>query len=343
MSQKPIGVLVGQLGTPEAPTPKAVRQFLREFLSDERVIDYPRWFWLPILHGMILPFRPKRSAALYQRIWREDGSPLMVYSQRQVKALQERLGSDYRVLLGMTYGKPNITTAVQEFEAAGIEQIIVLPMYPQYASTTTASVIDSLNRAIKGNRQKRTMPSLRIVPPYYAEHVYITALAENFSEQLTKWGREPEQYIFSFHGNPLRYTHDGDPYKQQCEHTAQLLADVLGLKDHQWRLTFQSRFGPEEWLQPYTDETIESLAREGVKSIALYPPGFTADCLETLDELANEGLEQWESAGGHASGYFVSACLNEHPKWLDALETIIRREAQGWVSEQAPKPIYETE
>jgi ferrochelatase len=339
MTQTRIGLLVAQLGTPAAPTPKAVRHFLREFLSDERVIDYPRWFWKPILHGIILRTRPKRSAALYQRIWREDGSPLMVYSQKQVSGLQARLGDNFRVLLGMTYGEPNIATALQQFESEGIDRIIVLPMYPQYASTTTASVIDKVNQIIKGSRHKRTMPTLRIVPPYYSDEGYIAALAENLATQVAQWGKQADQYIFTFHGNPLRYTRDGDPYQQQCEVTAQRLADALNLQDHQWRLTFQSRFGPEAWLQPYTDETLENLAREGVQNVVIYPPGFTADCLETLDELGNEGLEQWETGGGHADGYFVAACLNDNPVWLDALADIVHREAQGWVETVTQTPL----
>lgn len=326
-----IGLLVAQLGTPASPTAKDVRSFLSDFLSDQRVIDYPRWLWQPILHGIILRTRPARSAALYQRIWRDDGSPLMVYTMRQVAGLQERLGDNFRVLPGMTYGEPNIETALQQFEDEGIDRIIVLPMYPQYASTTTASVIDRLNRVIEGNRQKRTMPALRIIPPYYDDSGYIESLAKNLVEQLAGWDKTPGQYIFTFHGNPERYTRDGDPYKQQCEITAKLLAEALNLPDEKWRLTFQSRFGPEEWLQPYTDETIEALAEENIGNIALYAPGFTADCLETLDELGNEGLEQWEEAGGSPDNYFVGACLNDYPLWLDSLTTIIQREAQGWV------------
>jgi len=326
-----IGLLVAQLGTPASPTAKDVRTFLREFLSDQRVIDYPRWLWQPILHGIILRTRPARSAALYQRIWRDDGSPLMVYTMRQVDGLRERLGDDFLVLPGMTYGEPNIETSLKQFEAEGIDRIIVLPMYPQYASTTTASVIDRLNRVIEGNRQKRTMPALRIVPPYYDDPGYIQSLAKNLAEQVAGWEQDPDHYIFTFHGNPERYTRDGDPYKQQCEVTAQLLADALNLPDEKWRLTYQSRFGPEEWLQPYTDETIEALAEENIGNLVIYAPGFTADCLETLDELGNEGLEQWEEAGGHAENYFVGACLNDHTFWLDSLASIIRRESQGWV------------
>lgn len=334
MKKKQIGLLVAQLGTPESPTPKAVRQFLREFLSDQRVIDYPRWLWQPILHGIILRTRPKSSAALYQRIWREDGSPLMVYTLRQVAGLQERLGDAYRVLPGMTYGEPNIETALKQFEDEGIDRIMVLPMYPQYASTTTASVIDKINKVIKGNRSKRTMPTLRIIPPYYDEEGYIQSLANNLSETVKDRAEEIDQYIFTFHGNPLRYTEDGDPYKEQCEVSAQCLADALNLTEDKWRLTFQSRFGPEEWLQPYTDETIESLAGKGLKNVVIYAPGFTADCLETLDELGNEGLEQWEEAGGHPDGYFVAPCLNDYPQWLDALTQIVQRESQGWVHSQ---------
>lgn len=339
-----IGVIVAQLGTPDSPTPSGVRRFLREFLSDRRVIDYPPLVWLPILYSMILTFRPFRSAKLYQRIWREDGSPLMIYTLKQVAGLQQRLGDQYMVVPGMTYGNPSMKHAVETLERAGIDRIVVLPMFPQYSSTTTASVYDTVYRAAAGrpHENKRHVPALRFVPPYYDHPGYIEAMAELLRAEVAQWGQTPDRYLFTFHGNPERYDRTGDPYRGQCEATAGYLAAALGLRDDQWLITFQSRFGPEEWLQPYTDETIEHLAHEGVERLLVFPPGFTADCLETVDELGNEGLEEWEGAGGKPEGYHLAACLNDNPRFLDTLAQIIEREASGWqVTESVGKHTRE--
>ncbi len=331
MGTNRIGVIVGQLGTPAGADAKSVRRFLAEFLSDRRVIDYSPFVWQPILRGIILRVRPARSAKLYQRIWREDGSPLMVFTQQQASRLQEILGEEYKVIIGMTYGEPSMRSAISSLEAEGIDRIVVLPMYPQYSSTTTASVYDAAYLAAAGrlSERKRFIPTLRFVPPYYDDPGYIDSMVQHLRRVIETQEQEPDHYIFSYHGNPARYDRTGDPYKAQCEATTQLLVEKLGLQDDQWSLSFQSRFGPEEWLQPYTDETIEEFAKTG-KRVLVFPPGFTVDCLETLDELGNEGLEEWEEAGGAPEKYSLAACLNADENFMQALAQIVQREAQGW-------------
>ncbi|MFP4324075.1 MAG: ferrochelatase [Anaerolineales bacterium] len=332
----PIGVLLAQLGTPDEPTPQAVRPYLREFLSDMRIIDYHPLLWQPILRGIILRVRPRKSAALYKRIWLDEGSPLLVYSQKQVAGLQDRLGEGYRVVLGMTYGQPSIRAALDRLEAEGIDRIIVLPMYPQYSSTTTASVYDAVYKAAAGRRcpwfheRKRFVPTLRFVPPYYDHPGYIAALAEQIETARVGMAQPPEQYVFSFHGIPKRYARTGDPYPEQCTVTAQLLGEALGLADDQWRMTFQSQFGPEKWLEPDTEATIEDLPAHGVHDVLVACPGFTADCLETVDEIGNEAREAFEEAGGDPARFSLAPCLNDNPTWLEALAEITRREASGW-------------
>ncbi len=329
----PVGVLVAQLGTPNAPTAQAVRPYLREFLSDMRIIDYHPLLWQPILRGIILRVRPKKSAALYARIWTEDGSPLLHYSQRQVEGLQARLGEAYRVVLGMTYGQPSIAGAIEQLDAEGIDRIVVLPMYPQYSSTTTASVYDAVYKAAAGRRcpffhdRKRHVPSLRFAAPYYDHPGYIEALAEQIEAQAAT----PERYVFSFHGIPKRYDKTGDPYQAQCTVTAQRLAERLTLDEDAWMMTFQSQFGPEKWLGPDTEASIEALAEHGVGDVLVSCPGFAADCLETLDEIGNEAREAFAEAGGDPSRFHLAECLNDNPTWLDTLAEITRRESAGWV------------
>lgn len=334
-----IGVVVGQLGTPDAPTAKALRPYLRQFLSDMRVIDYSPFIWQPILRGILLNRRPSRSAKLYQRIWMEEGSPLLVYSQRQVEGLQERLGDAYRVVLGMSYGSPGLTDAVRDLEAAGIDRIIVLPMYPQYSSTTTASIYDAAYTAAAGRRcplfheRKRAIPTLRFIEPYYDHPGYIAAMRERLQATLDTLPQPPERVILTFHGIPRRYIETGDPYRQQCQVTAQRLAGAMGWPEEYWRIGFQSRFGPEVWLEPYTDEVIEELAQEGVQRLLIFSPGFTTDCLETLDELGNEGGEAFVEAGGPHDGFHLVPCLNDHPVWLDTMADLVRASVGGWLRE----------
>ena len=263
-----IGVLVAQLGTPDEPTPAAVRRYLAEFLSDSRVIDLNPVLWQLILRLFILPFRPARSAALYRRIWLPEGSPLLVHSRAVVDALQNRLEPAYSVRLGMTYGSPSIGDAIRAFAGEGVERILILPMFPQYASTTTASIYDAVIRAAGGRRcplfleRKRNYPTLRFVPPYFADPLYIEALRSVYAESTTGTN-PPDQLVMSFHGNPQRYIDEGDPYYTQCETTAHLLAETLGLAQDAWHLTFQSKFGPGKWLQTATDAVLQTLATQG--------------------------------------------------------------------------------
>lgn len=338
-----IGVLVAQLGTPAAPTPKALRSYLNQFLSDRRVIDYHPFLWQPILQGIILRTRPRRSARLYQRIWLKEGSPLLIYSQKQQEMLQALLGDSYRVIVGMTYGQPAIKEAVRTLEAEGIDRIIVLPMFPQYSSTTTASIYDSVYTAVAGRHgfllhdHKRFIPSLRFVAPYYDYPPYIEAMRAHLQETIAALPARPDKYIITFHGIPARYVRTGDPYRQQCERTAQLLAEAMQWQADDWLISFQSRFGPENWLEPYTEDVLTSLHSQGVERPLVFSPGFVTDCLETLDELGNEGQEQFEAGGGHREHYHLAACLNDHPLWIDTLADLVRQNAAGWLAEPEPE------
>ena len=329
-----IGVLVAQLGTPQAPTARALRPYLRQFLSDPRVIDLHPLRWYPILYLFVLTRRPARSAALYANIWTDEGSPLMVHSQAQTRGLQERLGAAYRVVLGMRYGEPSIARAVQSLEQEGIERILVFPMYPQFSCATTGSIYDAVNRAALGRRcpwffdRKRQMPALRFVPPYADHPAYINALKQSVATAVARLSWTPDRYLITFHGIPRRYVDEGDPYRRHCEETARQLAAALGLADDEWVSGFQSRFGKEPWLEPYTEEVLARLGEQGVRRLVAICPGFTADCLETLDEIGREGAEQFSSGGGQQ--FHLVPCLNDHPAWLDAMATIARQELAGW-------------
>ena len=329
-----IGVLVAQLGTPQAPTARALRPYLRQFLSDPRVIDLHPLRWYPILYLFVLTRRPARSAALYANIWTDEGSPLMVHSQAQTRGLQERLGSAYRVVLGMRYGEPSIARAVQSLEQEGVERILVFPMYPQFSCATTGSIYDAVNRAALGRRcpwffdRKRQMPALRFVPPYADHPAYIDALKQSVAAAVARLSWTPDRYLITFHGIPRRYVDEGDPYRRQCEETAHQLAAALGLAEDEWVSGFQSRFGKEPWLEPYTEEVLARLGGQDVRRLVAICPGFTADCLETLDEIGREGAEQFSSGGGQQ--FHLVPCLNDHPAWLDAMATIARQELAGW-------------
>jgi ferrochelatase len=328
-----IGVLLAQLGTPDAPTAGALRPYLRQFLSDRRVVDYPPLLWQPILNLFILAFRPRRSAALYRRVWLEGGSPLLVYSQAQTAGVAARLGDSFRVVLGMRYGHPSIAQAMRTLRDEGIERVLVLPLFPQYSSTTTASIYDAVFAAAAGPKDasQRFVPALRFVPAYYDHPGYIAACAARVWETVATGDAKPDRTIFSFHGVPERYVTTGDPYRAQCEVTARLLAAALNLPDDRWMTVFQSQFGPEQWLQPATDTVLTGLHREGVERVVVFSPGFTTDCLETLDELGHEGREQFAAGGGSPQNYHLAPCLNDHALWLDTMAAIIRHEAAGWV------------
>ena len=333
-SSSKIGVLVAQLGTPQAPTARALRPYLRQFLSDPRVIDLHPLRWYPILYLFVLTRRPARSAALYANIWTDEGSPLMVHSQAQTRGLQERLGEAYRVVLGMRYGEPSIERAIQSLENEGIERILVFPMFPQFSCATTGSIYDAVNRAALGRRcpwffaRKRQMPALRFVPPYADHPEYINALKQSVAEAVSRLSWTPDHYLITFHGIPQRYVDEGDPYRRQCEETARQLAEALGLADDEWVSGFQSRFGKEPWLEPYTEEVLARLGSQDVRRLVAICPGFTADCLETLDEIGREGAEQFAHGGGQQ--FHLVPCLNDHPAWLDAMAAIARQELAGW-------------
>lgn len=328
--QAKAGILLVNLGTPEAPTARALRPYLRQFLSDPRVVEIPRAVWWLILNGIILNTRPRKSAEKYASIWTADGSPLKVHTERQAKLLKgwlsERIASPITVDYAMRYGKPSIPGTLARMKAAGCDRILVLPAYPQYAASSTATAFDA---AFDWLRQTRNQPALRTVKHYHDHPAYIQALAANIRDDWQMHGR-PDVLVMSFHGVP-RYTLDkGDPYHCECQKTGRLLAEALGLDAKQFRLTFQSRFGRAEWLQPYTDKTLEALGREGVGRVDVVAPGFTADCLETLEELALEGRASFLAAGGKVFRYIPA--LNEHPHWIDALGQIALENLGGWAS-----------
>ncbi|MFW6380367.1 MAG: ferrochelatase [Halorhodospira sp.] len=325
-----LGVLVANLGTPDAPTESALRRYLREFLSDPRVIEIPKWRWWPILYGVVLRTRPKKSAAAYSEVWQEDGSPLLRIGQRQAAGLRQRLEQSgavgpFAVELGMRYGNPSIAAALRRLREAGARRILVLPLYPQYSASTTGSTFDAVVRELMG---WRWVPELRTIGEYHDDPGYIAALAQSIRDHWAREGRG-ERLLFSFHGVPERYVLDGDPYFCQCHRTARLVAEQLELPEGTWEVSFQSRFGNEEWLKPYTDEAVVGLAREeGVRHLDVICPGFAADCLETLEEIAGENREYFEAAGGERLAYIPA--LNDRADHLDALAQLVLQHAQGW-------------
>jgi len=317
------GVLLVNLGTPDAPTPGAVRRYLKEFLWDPRVVDVPRRLWWLILNLVILNIRPRRSAAAYAKVWMEEGSPLMVISRRQHAALQaalvQRPGPAPAVVLAMRYGRPSIPSGIAALREAGVKRVLVLPLYPQFSHTTTTSVMDAVVAAF---RETGWRPDLRYVEQYYSHPAYILALAGSVRRLQSGIGM-PDRLLMSFHGIPQDYVDAGDPYARQCEQTAKLLATALGLDPTRWVMTFQSRLGPKQWLQPYTDKTLKALAEEGVKNVQVICPGFSADCLETLEEVAMENRDIFLEAGGEVYDYIP--CLNDHPSHIDLLVKLIDR------------------
>jgi protoporphyrin/coproporphyrin ferrochelatase len=321
-----IGVLLVNLGTPEAPDPGSVKRYLAEFLSDRRVVEIPPLLWQPILRGLILTTRPKKSAAAYAKVWTEEGSPLAVITRRQAEAMQVRMGENVRVDWAMRYGAPSIPERLDAMMAAGCERVLLAPLYPQYSGATTATVVDKANDALKAMRWQ---PSLRTLPPYHDDPAYIDALALDIGRQIDALAFEPELLLLSFHGMPERTLHLGDPYHCHCRKTARLLEARLNRPGLRLRTSFQSRFGRAKWLEPATDTTLEEEAQAGTKRIAIAAPGFSADCLETLEELAMEGKEQFLEAGGEQ--FAALSCLNTSAAGLDMLEIILRRELSGWL------------
>lgn len=326
------GILLTNLGTPQAPTPAAVRRYLAEFLADPRVVEAPRWLWLPLLHGIILRSRPRRAARAYASIWSEEGSALLAITRRQAAALQAALQqhhASYRVIAAMRYGQPSIAAGLHALREQGAGRILVLPAYPQYSSTTVGSVFDAVSEEL---RRWRWLPELRFITHYHDDDGYIDALAESVQAHWRSRGRG-ECLLMSFHGIPKQYAEAGDPYPTQCQHTASLLAERLGLTSAHWEVTFQSRFGPTEWLRPYTDERLRDLARAGIRQVDVICPGFAADCLETLEEIAIQNRQVFESAGGRTLRYIP--CLNDSPGHIHALTHLIRRHAGGRLDNEA--------
>ncbi|WP_213949304.1 ferrochelatase [Luteibacter sp. dw_328] len=323
-----VGVLLVNLGTPEAPTAAAVRPYLAQFLGDPRVIEYPRLLWLAILHGVILRVRPKRSAHAYARIWTEQGSPLRVGSEALAAALQAELGrrrpGPIRVALAMRYGKPAVAETIAQLQREGVRRLLVLPLYPQYSATSTGSVFDAVADAVKGLRWP---PELRQINDYHAEPGYIAALADSVRAHWDRHGRG-EKLLMSFHGIPERYVRNGDPYFCQCHATARLLREALGLSEVEAPLSFQSRVGRERWLHPYTDETVKVFGANGIKRIDVISPGFAVDCLETLEEIAMQNADFFKEAGGETLNYIP--CLNATPAHVGTIADLVLRHAQGW-------------
>lgn len=336
MKSPKIGVILAQVGTPEQPTKESLKPYLKNFLSDERIIDMPRWYWLPILHGIVLRRRPQKIAKHFADIWTKDGSPLLVHSLAQVRGVQKRLGDRFVVKLGLAYAEPSMNTAMQELHDEGITRIIVLPLFPQFSTTTTASVYDEIMHFAlgrkKGSRRpiKKHSPALRFIEPFYDDPKYISVLANNISKQIKSLPHTPDKIIISFHGIPKSYVDEGDPYPTHCEETTELLAKKLKWKPNDYMMTYQSRFGRAEWLQPYTQEELPKLSAKGVKHPVIVSPGFTTDCLETIHELGIEGAELYAEGGGKETAFMRIECLNDSPKWLDYMAEKVKDHAHGW-------------
>lgn len=325
-----LGVLLVNLGTPDGTGFWPMWRYLREFLSDPRVIELTRVIWYPILYGLVLTTRPRTSGAKYRLIWNKERneSPLRTITRAQAERLVERLRIEPRIVVewGMRYGSPSTRSAVDRLVDAGCDRIVMFPLYPQYSATTTATANDKLYRALM---KMRRMPAVRSVPAYYDQPVYVDALARSIEKHLATLSFKPEVILTSYHGIPRVYADRGDPYPRHCLETTRLLRERLGLDEKRLMTTFQSRFGAQEWLKPYTDKTVEKLAKEGVKSIAIVNPGFSADCIETLEEIDGEVQEIFLHAGGENFSHIP--CLNDSDEGMEVIETIVRRELAGWL------------
>ncbi|MGF1687647.1 ferrochelatase [Photobacterium japonica] len=316
------GVLLVNLGTPDAPTSAGVKRFLSEFLHDHRVVDMTRWLWCPLLHGVILPVRAPKVAKLYQSVWMDEGSPLMVYSKRQQQQLAQML--DVPVELGMTYGNPSLASGLAALKAQGCDKVLVLPLYPQYSRTTTAAVFDKVAKVLKSQAD---IPELRFVNQYFDHPSYIDALAGSVSTFWAEHG-EADYLLCSYHGIPKRYADNGDPYPEHCNGTTALLAEKLDMPREKMSMSYQSIFGREEWLKPYTEGTIKALAEKGVKRLDVICPAFSVDCLETLEEIAEECKAVFLAAGGER--FRLIPCLNDAPAHIDAMAALVEQHTQGW-------------
>ena len=332
-----LGILLVNLGTPDAPTTDAVRRYLAEFLSDPRIVSIPRFLWMIILHGIVLRTRPRRSAQAYQSIWTAEGSPLLTISQKQKtaieKALREQLPGRVEVALAMRYGNPSIGQGLEELRRANVQRLLVLPLYPQYSATTTASIFDAVTEEL---RRWRWLPEVRFVNRYHDEPAYIQALAQSIKAYREEHGGA-DRLLFSFHGIPQDYFKQGDPYPNECRQTARETVEALGLGEDDWAISFQSRFGKQEWMRPYTDETLKAWGGSGVASVQVVCPAFSVDCLETLEEIAVENRDIFLEAGGRKFAYIPA--LNDRPAHIRMLSDLILRHCQGWpeTSTQTPE------
>ena len=330
--QQKTAIILANLGTPDEATPGAGKRYLNEFLSDARVVEGKgprRWLWLMVLKGIVLNIRPKRVAHAYSTIW-EDDSPMRNILNRQVAALKLQLQADLgehspEVFAAMTYGKPSFSHLLADLQRTGFKQVLVIPMYPQYSATTTAPIYDQV---AKYQLAQREVMDIRIVKQYYDHPAYIDALAAHMSSYFTEHG-QGDKLVLSYHGIPKEYADKGDPYPKQCHHTSELLAKAMGLPDQAWMTTFQSRFGPAEWMQPYTDKTLEKLPAQGVKSLRIACPAFSADCLETLEEIAVENCDVFKEAGGEDYQYIPA--LNDDPAFINLMAALVKEQAGDWV------------
>ncbi|MFT6657144.1 ferrochelatase [Maritalea sp.] len=327
---KKVGVLLLNLGTPDATDYWSMRRYLKEFLSDQRVIEIPKWKWWPILNGIILTVRPKRSGAAYDKIWDyENGdSPLRVISERQVSALRSAMSEHDQVLVdyAMRYGNPSTQSKLEALQAQGCDKILLVPLYPQYSAATTATAND---KAFDTLKKMRWQPAVRTAPAYFETDAYVGAIAQSIEDGLANLDFEPDLVITSYHGVPKSYLLKGDPYHCQCIKSSRLVREKLGWPEDKLMVTFQSRFGPEEWLQPYTDKTLAALPGKGIKKVAILTPGFSVDCLETLEEIGMEGRELFLEAGGVQFAYIP--CLNDSDLGMKVIEDVVRRELSGWI------------
>lgn len=324
-----VGVLLVNLGTPDAPTPGAVRRYLREFLSDRRVVDLPRALWLPILHLVILNIRPRIAAKNYKKVWRENPyeSPLRYFTRRQAQKTEDKLVNIANVDFAMRYGNPSIANQLSTLKEKGCDRILVLPLYPQYSATTTATVFDAVSDAL---RLMRWQPAIRMAPAFYADVKYIKALSDGASRHLAELDERPDRIVISFHGLPQRYLDAGDPYYCHCSKTARLLRESMGWSDDFAPMAFQSKFGREKWLEPATDETIKHLRNEGVENIAVIMPGFFSDCIETLEEIDIASRALFLNAGGKS--FSSIPCINDSDEAIALILSVIQREAAGWIN-----------
>jgi len=325
-----IGVLITNLGTPDAPVAGPLRRYLKQFLSDPRIVELPRLLWWFVLHGIILVIRPKRSAANYKKIWTDEGSPLLVHTRNLAQGLEreleKRLGKGLLIDFAMRYGSPSIESVLQNQFQRGVKKLLVLPLYPQYSCTTTGSTFDAVAADFQ---HRRTLPEFRFINNYYHHPAFILALASKIRAHWQQFGRA-DKLIFSYHGEPRRYVDNGDPYQRECEETTRLVAQALTLDESQFITAYQSRFGREEWLRPYLDETLKSFPGEGIKSVQIICPGFAVDCLETLDEIAMENRDYFLQAGGDRYEYI--SCLNSDREHIEALATVICEQLSGWTA-----------